>query len=126
MGKQRVQRTRAGNLWTEARYFSFIRGLLRGGFNKYPVKFKVKTANRRKNKQTKRFEYPCKICNGWFPDKETQVDHIRPCGSLKTFSDLPDFVSTLFCEADNLQVVCKECHQKKTNDEGRVRRAKNK
>jgi 5-methylcytosine-specific restriction endonuclease McrA len=122
MARQRVARTRAGESWTEARYWSFIRGLLRQGFNKYPVKFKVKNANRRRD--GRRFEYPCALCNDWFPDKEVQVDHIRPCGSLKSYDDLPSFVSTLYCESDNLQVVCTTCHQAKTNDERRRRKKK--
>jgi len=47
--------------------------------------------------------------------KEIQVDHVEPCGSLKTFEDLPGFVRRLFCEADGLQVLCKaNCHRRKT------------
>jgi hypothetical protein len=36
---------------------------------------------------------------------------------LKCYDDLPSFVSTLFCESDNLQVLCKQCHKAKTAEE---------
>jgi 5-methylcytosine-specific restriction endonuclease McrA len=62
-----------------------------------------------------KWEYQCALCGGWFKGKETQVDHIVPCGTLKSFEDLAPFVRRLFCEADGLQVVCKPCHAEKTN-----------
>ena len=123
MGR-RVERTRAGGNWTEARYFSFIRGLLRGGFSKYPVKHAVRIENRRKKKGSKRFEYLCSSCKGWFPNSQVEVDHIEPAGSLKTYEDLPGFVSRLYCEADGLQLLCKSCHLKKTNEERKARAKK--
>ena len=42
------------------------------------------------------------------------VDHIHPAGSLNTAEDLPGFVERLFCEQDNLQVLCTACNDKKT------------
>lgn len=64
-----------------------------------------------------KFEYQCNYCKGWFPDKKINVDHIRPAGTLRCAADLPLFVETLFCEIDNLQVLCSNCHDKKTKDE---------
>jgi len=86
-------KNKAGNTWTTARYFSFIRSALRRAWTKYPVRYQVM-------------------------DKAKQpYNHIKPAGTLKTYSDLPKFVETLFCEADNLQVLCKECHDVKTKEE---------
>ena len=119
MGRK-VERTHAGGTWTKARYWQFIRSALRQAWNKYPVKFQVLTEARRAYKgQDKRvkWEYQCNSCKGWFKTKEVSVDHIIPAGSLKDFSDLPSFVSKLFCENDNLQVLCKGCHDKKTAEE---------
>lgn len=124
MAKQRVPRTHAAGNWTKSRYFGFIRGLLRSGFSRYPVKHAVKVESRRKKKNSKRFEYQCASCNKWFPNSQTEVDHIEPAGSLKEYSDLPRFVENLFCEPDNLQVLCKPCHHKKTQDERKKRMAK--
>jgi 5-methylcytosine-specific restriction endonuclease McrA len=45
------------------------------------------------------------------------VDHIHPAGSLNCAADLPGFVERLFCEQDNLQVLCESCHDEKTKIE---------
>jgi hypothetical protein len=86
----------------------------------------VKEKARRKKPQGKkgrhRFEYQCAECKKWYMDKEVGVDHIKPAGSLKSFDDLPQFVETLFCEEDNLQVLChKPCHANKTARERKKR-----
>jgi 5-methylcytosine-specific restriction endonuclease McrA len=115
-----VDKTRAGDTWSESRYFSFIRSALRRSFMKYPVKYQVKNAASRpyvgSDKRRKK-EYQCAVCDSWCADKDVAVDHITPCGSLKTFEDLPKFVATLFCEKENLQIICNTCHQIKTNEE---------
>lgn len=114
----RGEKTRAGDRWTEARYFSFIRSALRGAFSKYPPKFDAKIEARTTVEgQRHRYEYQCASCGNTFRDKEVQVDHIKPAGSLKTFDDLPSFVENLFCEVENLQVLCKDCHKAKTKEE---------
>ena len=115
---ERGVKTRAGKTWTEARYFQFIRTALRKAFSRYPVKYAVlNDAKRTVTGKRHKYEYKCCECKGWFKSTEVQVDHIIPCGSLKTFDDLPRFVSTLFCESDNLQVICKPCHKAKTAEE---------
>jgi 5-methylcytosine-specific restriction endonuclease McrA len=82
-------------------------------------------ANRKTVKGKKHFyEYNCVACNDWFPDKEVQVDHIIPAGSLKSYEDLPRFCENLFCESKNLQIMCKPCHQVKTNEERKARKKK--
>ena len=88
MGR-RVERTRAGGTWTESRYFGFIRSLLRRGFTSYPVKYQVKKAASRPIEGKRSLEYQCNVCKGWFSNKEVEVDHIKPAGSLKTYEDLP-------------------------------------
>jgi len=103
----------AGGRWTEAKYKSFIRSALRRAWMRYPVKADVLAAARRpaqgRSKQTK-WEYRCASCCEWFLGREVQVDHIEECGSL---DDMNRFVGTLFCEADNLRVVCIGCHRAK-------------
>jgi len=122
--------------WTTSKFFSFIRSGLREKFNRYPVKYKVLQDSSRtvrvsdaegnpvsyktgKNagmpKYTK--EYKCKKCGEWFKQKNVQVDHIIPAGSLKSFEDLGGFVERLFTNADGLQVLCTECHDIKTKKE---------
>ena len=95
--------------WTTSRYFGFIRNVLRGGFKRYPNKYKVLA-----NAKVGRGKYRCNSCNKTYKAKEVSVDHIKPCGKLLSYDDLPEFVSTLFCAMDNLQVLCNECHKYKT------------
>ena len=64
-----------------------------------------------------KFEYQCNECKQWYPEKNINVDHIIPAGTLRCSNDLPGFVERLFCESDNLQVLCSACHDKKTKDE---------
>lgn len=116
----RVPKTRAGATWTEARYWQFIRSALRKAWVKYPVRYQVLQEARRpftgSDKRTK-WEYQCNSCKNYFKSKEVQVDHIESAGKLTSYEHLAGFVKRLFCEADNLQVLCKDCHDKKTLDE---------
>ena len=57
-------------------------------------------------------------------EKNINVDHIIPAGSLNTSQDLPLFVERLFCEQDNLQVLCMTCHDKKTLKEKQAKKKK--
>jgi 5-methylcytosine-specific restriction endonuclease McrA len=125
----RGKKTRAGGTWSEARYFSFIRSNLRRAWSKYPVKYAAKKAvelpnDGRYDKRTKKM-YPCSECGEIFKGSEVEVDHILPAGSLKTYQDLPGFVERLFCEIDNLRVVCKPCHKEITAKERKNAKAKN-
>lgn len=122
--------------WTTARFFGFIRSGLREKFNRYPPKYETLKAactleptldddgnhlrfqSGKKAGQLKYHNrYLCASCHQTFPQKEVQVDHITPAGTLKCFDDLPAFVERLFCGPDGLQVMCKECHHIKTQEE---------
>ncbi len=80
----------------------------------------VKYGNKRQ-----KFEYKCACCGDWFPEKLINVDHIKPAGSLNCAADLPGFVERLFCELDNLQVLCEACHDMKTKLEKKRNEKKN-
>ena len=101
--------------WTEARFWGFIRSGLRAKWSRWPPKYEVLNKAKRlkpKNKKGRhRFEYQCSQCNQWWMNKEVEVDHITPCGSLKSYADLVGFVERLFTSADRLRVVCKPCHR---------------
>jgi len=113
--KPRVPRTRGNNTMTEAGFWSFIRSGLRSKSQRWPPKYAVKKeAKRTVTGKRHRYEYQCNVCKGWFKDKEVEVNHIVPCGTLKSFDDLPQFVERLFCEKEGLEVICKGCHKKET------------
>jgi hypothetical protein len=117
MARKLVPRTRANGTMTEAGYWGFIRGGLRQKWSRYPVRYHAMANASRKYKGTdkrRKQEYQCAKCKGWYMGKEVEVDHIIPCGSLKSYADLPGFVERLFCEIDGVRVVCKPCHLKIT------------
>lgn len=118
--RQRVPRTRAGDTMTEAEFWSFIRSALRQKSRWWKPISQVKQKARRNSKSTNKrlkYEYRCAMCKDWFPEKQVEVDHIIPAGTLTSGDDLKGFVERLFCEASGLRVLCKECHRQVTNEE---------
>jgi len=113
-------KTRNNGTMTESAFWSFIRSGLRQKSRWWkPItqcKLNAKRTYKGPNKRQK-FEYQCNSCKKWFAEKNINVDHIDPAGSLNCANDLPGFVERLFCETDNLQVLCSTCHNKKTVDE---------
>ena len=113
----RVPKTRNAGTMTESAFWSFIRSALRQKSRWWkPItecKMKARRPYKGPNKRQK-FEYLCNSCKRWFPDKQINVDHIVGAGSLNCGQDLPGFVDRLFCEQDNLQVLCTTCHDHKT------------
>lgn len=124
--KSRVEKTRNAGTMSESAFWSFIRSALRQKSRWWkPItqcKMKARRPYRGANKRQK-FEYQCKECSGWFAEKHINVDHIVPAGTLTNAQDLPDFVEKLFCEMDNLQVLCTTCHDRKTKSEKDERKA---
>ena len=121
MAKRKVMpKTRNSGTLTESAFWSFIRSGLRQKSRWWkPIaecKAKAKRAYKGPLKRQK-FEYQCNQCKNWFPDKKINVDHICPAGSLNSAQDLPGFIERLFCEVDDLQVLCETCHNAKTKSE---------
>jgi len=109
---RKVERTRNGGQWTEARYWGFIRSALRAAFQKWGPRNKAKL-----NAKVGYNQYECAHCGDIFGNREVEVDHIEPAGSLKCADDLPQFVTRMFVEVEGFQLLCKPCHQTKTNKE---------
>lgn len=110
-------KTRNAGTMTESAFWSFIRSALRQKSRWWKPITECKMKARRAYKgplKRQKFEYQCNYCKNWFPEKKINVDHIIGAGSLNCSADLPGFVDRLFCEQDNLQVLCTECHDKKT------------
>jgi 5-methylcytosine-specific restriction endonuclease McrA len=118
--KVAILKTRNAGTLTESAFWSFIRSGLRQKSRFWKPITQCKMKSRRAYKgplKRQKFEYQCKECLNWFPDKKINVDHISPAGSLRCANDLPGFVERLFCEVDNLQVLCQCCHDIKTKQE---------
>lgn len=109
--------------WSKARKRAFIVAVLRSGTRRWPPKYNTLNAaktEKKKNKATGRMaqHYRCNACGDDFPQKEVQVDHIQPVVDPKVgFKDWNTFIRRLFCDEDNLQVLCKVCHKDKTKKE---------
>tara|TARA_R110000868_G_scaffold69210_1_gene204028 strand:- start:7485 stop:7880 length:396 start_codon:yes stop_codon:yes gene_type:complete len=118
--KGAAPKTRNSGTLTESAFWSFIRSALRQKSRWWkPVsecKQKAKRVYKGSNKRQK-FEYQCNHCKNWYAEKNINVDHIIPAGTLTCANDLPGFVERLFCEVDNMQCLCTECHNIKTQNE---------
>ncbi len=110
----RVPRTRAGGEWTEAGFWGFIRSNLRQMSRRWPPLCR-QALERVRRKYTgpdkrRKWVYRCEQCNQFFNGSDVQVDHVTPCGSLRSIADVGPFVERLLCEADGLRVLCIDCH----------------
>ncbi len=121
-GRPSGEKNRCGGRWTQARFNSFIKSGLRGLTRRWaPINDVDKAAT------TKRGFRMCAGCNREVPvtevrdgkrQKNTFVDHIKAIVDPETgFTTWDDVVERMFCEADNLQVLCYECHTEKSNEE---------
>jgi 5-methylcytosine-specific restriction endonuclease McrA len=120
VAKPKTLKTRNAGTMTESAFWSFIRSGLRQKSRFWKPITQCKMSNRRVYKgplKRQKFEYQCAECLQWFPDKKVNVDHITPAGTLRCANDLPGFVERLFCEIDNLQILCSTCHNQKTQSE---------
>lgn len=94
----------------------FIINLLRHGSVKWDTR---KKALKRARKQVtesnnkKKFHWQCAKCKNWFRDQaKMEVDHIVEVGPFGGSWD--EFISRLYCDVENLQVLCIDCHKLKT------------
>jgi len=63
--------------------------------------------------------YKCAVCSKESPQKEINVDHIKPIGKLayREIDDARYFYDLVNCPVSNLQIICKNCHLDKNADE---------
>jgi 5-methylcytosine-specific restriction endonuclease McrA len=119
--------------WTEGRRQGFLIGVLRAGHKRWPIKIEVKNSaklGKKQNPETGRLAefYQCSGCGGEFTNANVEVDHISPVVDPAVgFVDWNTLVCRLFSPKENYQLLCKSCHQIKTNHEKKLKKeAKNK
>lgn len=125
-GRPSGPKVRCGNRWTEAKYKSFIKSALRGATRKWaPIQDALKEA------RVRRGYYACASCNTEVPAtlkvgrkrvKNAVVDHIEPIVPTSGWDSWDSVIERMFCEKDNLQVLCKECHDAKSKIENAERK----
>ena len=106
---------------------SAIRSALRRTFSRSPLVREVMHLVRRERdwfkkdgtKATKpRVEFQCYQCNEWYMGKDIQVDHKNPVVDPDVgFINFDTYIDRLFCQKENLSVLCKTCHKVKTDSE---------
>jgi hypothetical protein len=132
----------ANGFWVEER--GRVKGALRRAFRLHPAPREILNSARvelppalkkdgtpgKKNQ----VRYRCTMCNELYPQKWVQVDHIIPAVRLhKKESEISydEMVRGIFCQKENLQVLCstpkkflsggESCHRIKTNEENFIR-----
>lgn len=114
--------SRNAQTMTEAEYWGKVRSALRKAFAYWkPAQAAMKHAEcgARVNPKTGRQKkaYRCAICGLEGFSEEMQLDHIDPCGTLRSSEDLVKFLERLTCEdSSQFQLLHKTCHQQKTNE----------
>lgn len=110
--------------WSEAKFWGYLRSGLRALYNKWPPKWEVLSQAKRAYKgpiKQQRWEFKCAQCEKYYKQKEVSVDHVIPAGALSSYDDIAGFVQRLFVGADGLQVLCKTCHDSKTQEERKAK-----
>ena len=122
MARPSGPKTRCGGQWTEAKFASFIKNNLRMASRKWaPIQ------NCLKNARIRRGWYLCNGCKEEVPAsiriegkrvKNAIVDHINPIIDPKVgFTTWDECINRMFCEEEDLQVLCHSCHKIKTDEE---------
>ena len=115
--------------WTVARMNQFVKSALRTASMKWPPRNQVAKAA-----WVSRGVY---LCAGYTCDvgeadchevrrtiggvNNIYVDHIDPVMPATGFTTWDDAIRRMFPEAEGFQLLCKECHSRKTKDERDVR-----
>lgn len=121
-----------GGQWTQSRFNSFIKSTLRSASRRWPPKYGVlneacvgQLVNVKSGRLAK--HYTCAVCKVPHPAKDVQVDHISAIIDPEVgFVNWDTVIDNLFCEADNLQVLCKPCHLIKSSAEKQIAKERKK
>lgn len=119
----RVERTRNGGTWTEAKYWGWVRSALRRAFRFWvPAQRALKAAHIAGTKRPAL--YLCTDCKKAFPRKEVEIDHVVPVGRLASLEDVAGFLARLTPEDSNAFACrCTSCHLQKTQQQRKERDA---
>ena len=122
MARPSGPKTRNSGNWTEARFNSFIISGLRQTSRRWGPIGEVQ-----KEARVSRGLYLCAGCKKHVPAstkdgrkrvKNIFVDHINPIVDPEIgFTTWDEFIERMFCEKENLQLLCKNCHDVKSDAE---------
>ena len=120
-----ADKARCSGRMTEAQFITFVKNQLRGASWKwFPISETLKKARVSKG------WYRCAGCDHIVPTtklvdgkrvKWVSVDHVDPIIDPEVgFKSWDDFINNLFCEEENLQLLCRECHDGKSSLEKNI------
>lgn len=124
MGRQPGPLVKNDGTWTAAKFNSFIKNNLRSATRKWAPIQKCK-----KKAHVARGLYKCDECGQEVPptvfDEEKRkrvknifVDHIEPIiDPAVGFTTWDECIERMFCDSSNLQLLCKQCHSAKSQEE---------
>lgn len=101
--------------------------MLRAGSRRWPPKYttlaEAKTEKKINHKTGRLAQmYLCATCCEEWSAKDVQVDHIDPIIPHTGFTTWDMYIERLFCDKDNMQVLCLTCHKLKTLEEKELRK----
>ena len=107
--------------------FGRIYTTIKRGFARSDTYYKVlMKAKSRTNKGVRGgAKYICAVCGKAYSRKDVQVDHVDPVVPVNiatTDMSWSEIIPRIYCSPDNLQVLCRGCHQKKSIEENKIRR----
>lgn len=119
---KKTKKERNNGKWTEAQFRSWIVSILRKGSMRWGPKGEALRKAR-----VSRGKYLCAGCKKVVPSskliegkrvKNVFADHIHPVvDPTEGFTTWDNFISRLFVEEDGYQILCADCHSKKTEEE---------
>jgi 5-methylcytosine-specific restriction endonuclease McrA len=124
LGRPKGPLTRCDGKWTEAQFHSFVKNNLRSASRKWaPIQACKKKAHKGRG------EYECAECLEIVPptyyDEEKRkrmrnifIDHRVPIIDPATgFTTWDECINRMYCDSENLQLLCKSCHKVKSLEE---------
>lgn len=120
IARRRAAKPRNAGTISEAAYWQMVRSGLRRTFRFWkPAMAALKAARVAvKGPRGQKWAYLCCDCQKLFLRRQVQIDHVTPCGELKSYDHVGEFLRRLTPEAaTDFACRCKGCHQAKTNKE---------
>lgn len=108
---------------TESAFWSWVRGVLRKGWSKHPVKLEyIKQFRKRiknpnpKGKTSEVWGMTCQQCGKDVVQSNIEIDHVGDNASFTGLHDAESYMKHLFLvDFDSLESCCKECHSIRSN-----------
>lgn len=123
----KLNKSRNGGEWTEARFHSFIKSALRTASVRWPPRYQTLAdayVGQKINLESGRMakHYVCAGCGNHFPQKNIEINHKIPVILTSGFDSWDQVVERMFCEKEGLEALCKPCHKAITKYENEQRK----